>query len=213
MERQLVKPHWDVLMYAHRLTHIDNIPYLQKVGFVHPSSPSADPKYVAIGDQSIIKVREEELHHGYKLSDYIPFYFGPHSLMLYVIQMGYNGVNKYHPDDIVYCVVKLTTVIEEDWDCIFTDGHAVSGITEFFTKEQLKEVDKYVKVEDVYAKFWKDETDIDLVRRKQAELLIKNEIASDFICGYFVYSENAKEKMISMGVEAKKIYIAPEYYF
>lgn len=213
MARELVKPHWDRLFYAHRLTHIDNIPYLMKEGFVHPSSEKACPNYIAIGDQSIIKIREEELHQGYRLSDFIPFYFGPHSPMLFVIQNGLNGVPRHAPEEIVHCVVKISTVIEQDWDCIFTDGHAVTGITEFYTKDQLSKVNDLVKVEDVYAKYWKDEDDLDLARRKQAELLVKDEIEAQYIAGFFVYNEETKQKIISMGVEANRICVAPEYYF
>ena len=50
MARELVKPHWNKLVYAHRLTHIDNIPDILNVGFVHPSSEKANPNYVSIGD-------------------------------------------------------------------------------------------------------------------------------------------------------------------
>lgn len=213
MARQLVRPYWDKLVYAHRLTHIDNIPYLQKEGFVHPTSAKANPHYIAIGDKTIINVRDEELHHGYRLSDYIPFYFGPHSPMLFVIQNGYNGVAKHNPDDIVHCVVRIETIIQQGWDCIFTDGHAVNGITEFYSKDCLAEVNKIIKVEDVYAKVWKDENDLDIVRRKQAELLIKDEINPTYIAGYFVYSVTAKNKLIDMGIAAQRICVAPEYYF
>lgn len=213
MARELVKPHWDKLVYAHRLTHIDNIPDILNVGFVHPSSGKANPNYVSIGDTSIIKVRDEDLHQGHQLSEYIPFYFGPHTPMLLVIQSGWNGVKKWNPEEIVYCVVKISTIIEQDLDCIFTDGHAVAGITEFYTKTDLTRLDELEKVEDVYARYWKDELDVDLGRRKQAEILLKNEIPAQYIAGFFVYNEEAKQKMESMGFDSSRICVAPEYYF
>lgn len=213
MARDLVRPHWDRLVYAHRLMHINNVPYLLRAGFVHPDSEGAYPNYIAIGDQSIIKVRKEELHHGYNLSDFIPFYFGPHTPMLYVIQNGLNGVQKFEAQDIVHCVIKIATVIEQDWDCIFTDGHAVTGITEFYTKDRLVDVNSLIKVEDVYARYWKDEYDLDLQRRKQAELLLKDEIPAQYIAGFFVYNETAKQNLVNMGVDAKRICVAPDYYF
>ena len=213
MTRQLVNPHWDKLVYAHRLTHIDNIPDILKVGFVHPTANYSNPNFVSIGDPSIIKIRQNELHKGYRLSDYIPFYLGPRSPMLFVIQTGYNGVRKYAPDDIVYCVVRLPDIIQQGWECVFTDGHAVTGITAFYSKEYLKDINKIIKVEDVYAKFWKDDTDLDLQRRKQAELLIKDDIPSEFIAGFFVYSNVAKSKLISFGVDDSQICVAPDYFF
>ena len=213
MARELVKPHWDKLVYAHRLTHIDNIPDILNVGFVHPSSNKANPNYVSIGDTSIIKVRDEDLHQGHQLSEYIPFYFGPHTPMLLVIQSGWNGVRKRNPEEIVHCVVRIDTIIEQGWDCIFTDGHAVAGITEFYTKTDLTRLDELVKVEDVYARYWKDELDVDLGRRKQAEILLKNEIPAQYIAGFFVYNEEAKQKIEAMGIDSCRICVAPEYYF
>ncbi len=212
MAREIVRPYWGKIVYAYRLTHIDNIPYLLKEGFVHPNSPNASPNYIHIGNQSIIKIREEETHHGYQLSNYIPFYFGPHTPMLFNIQTGY-GVTKYHPNNIVYCVIKIETVIEQGWECIFTDGHAVTEITTFFKQDRLPDLDKLVSVDDVYAKYWKDDNDLDLQRRKQAELLIKNEIPAQCIAGFFVYNEESKQKLISMGVADNRIIVAPEYYF
>lgn len=195
------------------MTHIDNIPYLLKTGFVHPDSEKANPNYIHIGNPSIIEIRKKELHHEYRLSDYIPFYLGPHTPMLLNIQTGWNGVTKYSPKDIVYCAIKIKTVIGQGWECIFTDGHAVTEITSFFTKDKLPDIDKFVSVEDVFAKYWKDDNDLDLPRRKQAELLIKNEIPAQHISGFFVYNEDSKQNLISMGVDEKHICVAPEYYF
>ena len=213
MPRELVVPNWGKLVYAYRLTHINNIPHILQMGLVHPSSPKESPTYVQIGDSSIIKVRGEELHKGYRLSDYIPFYFGPRSMMLYVIQNGFNGVKKVAPEDIVYCVLKIDIVIEQGWDCVFTDGHAVTEITQFYTKKDLPNLNNIVKVEDVYAKYWNDEYDLDLSRKRQAELLIKDEISPQYIAGYFVYNEDAKQRLVNLGVTQGQIRVVPQYYF
>ena len=49
--------------------------------------------------------------------------------MLYVIQHGYNGVKQVEPENIVYCVIKLDDLINNDIDCIFTDGRATRSRT------------------------------------------------------------------------------------
>ena len=213
MARPIVKPHWNRLVYVHRLMHISNIPRLLETGFVHSNSEKADSNYIVIGDRSIIKVRDQEVHHGYRLSDYIPFYLGPRTPMLLVIQSGRNGVDRHDAEDIVYCAVRISTIIEQDWDCIFTDGHAVSGITKFYDKSQLPHINDILSVEDVYAKYWIDDVDTDLNRRKQAELLVRDEIPAQFISGFFVYNERAKQRLETMGVDFSKICVAPEYYF
>jgi hypothetical protein len=122
-------------------------------------------------------------------------------------------VKKVAPNDIVYCVLKIDIVIEQGWDCIFTDGHAVTEITQFYTKKDLPNLNNIVKVEDVYAKYWNDETDLDLSRRRQAELLIKDEILPQYIAGYFVYNEEAKQQLVNFGVNQGQVCIVPQYYF
>ena len=83
------------LKYAFRLTHIDNIPYIDRCGLVRADSPLCDPNYVSIGDRQVIGIRVSREVKGYHLNEYVPFYLGPRSPMLYVIQHGYNGVTRY----------------------------------------------------------------------------------------------------------------------
>ena len=95
------------LKYAFRITHIDNIPHIIQYGLVRADSPNRNPDYVSIGDTQVIHLRGERTVKGYRLNDFVPFYLGPRSPMLYVIQHGYNGVKRVEPEKIVYCVVRL----------------------------------------------------------------------------------------------------------
>ena len=108
------------IQYAFRIVHIDNIPDILKYGLVHRDSPNASKCYVPIGDPTVIDTRtKKKLPNGSYLSDYIPFYFGPRSPMLYNIQHGYGFVDKQSPQNIVYCVLVIQTIIESDINCIF----------------------------------------------------------------------------------------------
>lgn len=100
------------LKYAFRLTHIDNIQGIMTKGLVRASSPLRDENYVSIGDVQVIQVRKDRKYQGFQLSDFMPFYFGPRSPMLYVIQHGFNGVPKVKPEDIVYCVIRIEDIIK-----------------------------------------------------------------------------------------------------
>ena len=108
-----------VLKYAFRITHIDNIPHILKNGLVKAGSPLHDENYVPIGDPQIIGLRGDIEVKGYRIGDYIPFYLGPRSPMLYVIQHGYNGVQRVEPEKIVYCVIRLDDLINNNIDCIY----------------------------------------------------------------------------------------------
>lgn len=203
-----------IIKYAFRLVHIDNIPHVLSFGFVHKDSPNANPNYIPIGDQSVIDVRESKsLAGGQAIGSYVPFYFGPRSPMLYVVQHGYNGVKQYSPQEIVYCVVLINDLIENNIDCVFTDGHALNFLTSTYGKEDLPKIDQFIKYSDVYAHNWISEEDHDIKRRKEAELLIKDELGPQFIKGFIVYNAEAKEKLVGFGIGSDKIVIKSEYYF
>ena len=201
------------LKYVFRLTHIDNIKYIMSKGLVRASSPLRDENYVSIGDVQVIQVRKDRKFQGYQLSDFMPFYFGPRSPRLYVIQHGYNGVRKVKPEDIVYCVVRIEDIIKNDIDCIFTDGHALSSLTNYYYKSSLANLNNIVNYDDVYSTFWNIEDDPDLKRRKEAELLINEDLPAQYIRGIVVYNDKAKEYLINLGVAAELIVVMPGYYF
>ena len=202
-----------VLKYAFRITHIDNIPHILKNGLVKAGSPLHDENYVPIGDPQIIGLRGDIEVKGYRIGDYIPFYLGPRSPMLYVIQHGYNGVQRVEPEKIVYCVIRLDDLINNNIDCIFTDGHAVSFLTSFYSRDKLSSINEIVKFDDVYSSQWNSEEDLDLKRRKEAELLIKNDLPVQFLRGFVVYNNKAKDFLIEKGVADNMIAVMPSYYF
>lgn len=188
------------LKYAFRLTHIDNIQYIMSHGLVRSVSTLRDENYVPIGDVQVIQIRKDRKYHGYCLSDYMPFYFGPRSPMLYVIQHGFNGVRKVAPENIVYCVVRIEDIIKNDVGCIFTDGHALSSLTNYYGKNELAILDSFVKYDDVYSAYWNSEMDIDLKRRKEAELLINDDLPVQYIRGFVVYNETAKTRLETLAL-------------
>lgn len=202
-----------ILKYAFRITHIDNVQHIMKYGIVKKSSQYRDEHYVNIGDPELIRLRGEFDIQGHRISDYIPFYLGPRSPMLYVIQHGYNGVKRVDPEKIVYCVVKIEDLINNGIDCIFTNGHALSELTSFYTKNDLTRINDIICYEDVYSVQWNSESDIDLKRRKEAELLVENDLPSSFICGYVVYNDSAKNALIKLGIDKNKIVVSSRYYF
>lgn len=202
-----------VLKYAFRITHIDNIPHILKNGLVKAGSPLHDENYVPIGDPQIIGLRGDIEVKGYRIGDYIPFYLGPRSPMLYVIQHGYNGVQRVEPEKIVYCVIRLDDLINNNIDCIFTDGHAVSFLTSFYSRDKLSSINEIVKFDDVYSSQWNSEEDLDLKRRKEAELLIKNDLPVQFLRGFVVYNNKAKDFLIEKGVADNMIAVMPSYYY
>ena len=201
------------IKYAFRMTHIDNVPHIARCGLVRVSSSLHDEHYVSIVDNLVINRRNECPVKDYRLSDYMPFYFGPRSPMLYVMQHGYNGVCRVEPENIVYCIVVIEDLIRNNVDCVFTDGHALSRLTTFYEKTWLPNLNDIVKYDDVYSSQWNLESDLDLKRRKEAELLVKDDLSPQYVKGYAVYNEIAERRLVAMGVALEKISVKPNFYF
>lgn len=200
--------------YLFRMTHVENIPHILQYGITHSTSLNFNPSYKPIGDNSLIVTRNNFiLNNGKHLGDYIPFYFGPRTPMLYVIQNGFNMVAPTFVENIVYCVTSVQKIIELQLDFVFTNGHAVDGFTTQFTSSDIEGIDSIIDWDAVNAKYWRSDTDLDLKRRKEAEFLVHGDVATDAILGFIVFNQNAKDKMIVFGATAENILIKPEYYF
>lgn len=198
----------------YRMTHIDNISHIIQNGITHSTSPKANPKFVPIGDSSLISRRKEFiLRNGRTLSDYIPFYFGVRTPMLYVMQNGFNMVSPVPAEDIVYCVCSVQNILDLNLDFIFTDGHAVDRFSNQYSTSDIENIDKIIDRSAINTKYWKEEKDLDLKRRKEAEFLVLGDIPPEFILEYVTYNESAKQKILSVGGKDSIIHIKEEYYF
>ena len=196
------------------MTHIENIPHILQNGITHTTSEYANPDFVPIGDGSLITTRNKFiLNNGTRLGEYIPFYFGVRTPMLYVVQNGFNMVAPTSAENIVYCVSSVQKIIDLQLDFVFTDGHAVDGFSSQYTVADIQNIDTILDKNAINAKYWKDENDLDKKRRKEAEFLVLGDISLHAILGYITYNENAKNKIINFGADATNVLIKPEFYF
>lgn len=195
-----------------RMTHIENIPHIIKNGITHRDSPNSNPYYISIGDNTLINRRDSFTKNGIIIRDYIPFYFGAAQPMLYVILNGYNGVKKISPEDIAYFKVSVQSVIDNNREFIFTDGHIVNNISRIFKKEDLGNIGNLVDINAALIPNWHDNDDIDKKRRKQAEFLVKGDLPFSTIERFATYNDRAKNKLIQFGIKAS-IKVRPDLYF
>ncbi len=196
------------------MTHIENIAHLLVHGITHKDSVNANPDFNPIGDPSLITSRGNfPLVNGRTLGEYIPFYFGTRTPMLYVIQKGFNGVTPTPPQEIVYCVSTVRKILDTELDFVFTDGHAIDSFTHQFTPADVPELETLLDFEAIKTRDWNSETDLDLKRRKQAEFLLFGDLPFKFISGFIVFNENAKSRLIEIGVSENQIHINNKAYF
>jgi hypothetical protein len=105
------------------------------------------------------------------LHDYVPFYFGERSPMLYANHTGRVAANPEGQRPLVYLVSSVEAVVGAGLQFVFTDGHAeMRPLTSYFdTLGELAHVDWPT----THARWWKDTSDDpDRCRRKQAEFLV-----------------------------------------
>lgn len=201
--------------YIFRMTHLNNIPHILQHGITHKNSANKNPNYIAIGDSTIIGTRNstKNLINGRSLGEYIPFYFGYRTPMLYVIQKGFNSVQVTSAENIVYCVSSIAKIIDSQIDYIFTDGHAINNFTTQYLSNQIKNIDTLLDYNAINDPFWIDENDLDKKRRKEAELLLERDLPPKYILGYICSNESTKSALIGFGIPENKIVVKPNYYF
>lgn len=183
-----------------------------------PNHPGADANYINIGDTTLIsgrKSKEIRIAPGGTFADYVAFYFGPRSPMLYEVQNGFHNVVKRKPEEIVYLVSSFDTIKKADKAFLFTDGHAYHNMSQFFNREEdLNEIDW----EAVYLRDWYDtEDDSDRKRRKQAEFLVYRELPFSALSHIAVYNEKSKSlvlsKMKNDVCDHIELIIKPQWYY
>lgn len=163
----------------------------------------------------IIAVRNNRLLTNDRMvGSYLPFYFGYHTPMLYVIQNGYTGVAKVNPAEIIYCVTSVQVLLDSEKYFLFTDGQANSALTSCFLKSDIERIEDLLDFSIINSKDWSNTIeDPDRKRRKESELLLDGDLPGTCILGYVCYNEQAKNQLMSLGIVEEKIAVRSNYYF
>lgn len=180
-------------IHLFRMIHWQNVEHVLQNGLCCREHESADPDYINIGHRGLISDRHEYevgLPDAGNLGDYIPFYFGGHSPMLFLILRGYQGVEKRAQEDIVYIICSFQKIKEAGLEFVFTDMNAKRTLANFYNQEEDFEK---VHWDIVKSKEWKnDENNIGRKDFKQAEFLVRNYIPVECISAIVVKTEERK---------------------
>jgi hypothetical protein len=203
-------------IWLYRITHRDNLPHILQHGLVTAEHQDSNPDFVSIGNRTLIEVRSEKKvtvpPYGH-LSDYIPFYLGPHSPMLLQIITG-RGVPKRTQEEIIYLISSLDSLKAFNCQYCFTDGHARDGMTSFYFRDE--DFDK-IDWNMVKQKQWADrEEDYDRQRRKQAEVLVHDKVPVEALEAIVVKGEetfNFAQQQVTLANLAIKVLISPKHYY
>lgn len=163
-----------------------------------------DLNYRFIADRSLTDrraLKSVPVPPGGTLGDYVPFYFGERSVMLYTI----NKRAMAAQEQVIYLLVKLESIKAHNCAYCFTDGHASSALTTFYSDNtDLTKLDwEAIKARD----FRNTENDPDRMRKKSAELLVKHHLPVGCVDHIVCYDEVALHK-IQQFVLASKLDIS-----
>jgi hypothetical protein len=155
-----------------RITHRDNLSWILDNGLHCRNSEKQDPNFVNVGLVELIDKRKTwavpVLPNG-TLSDYVPFYFTPRSMMAYNIHTG-RSVQQRDNDQIIILVTSLPRLKEASVSFVMTDRHACATLANYYnTMDGLQKIDwKILRNSD----FSRDNDDPDKTNRYMAEALI-----------------------------------------
>jgi hypothetical protein len=166
-----------------RITHKDNLPWILGNGLHCGNSSSRDTGFVNIGMTDLIDKRNTWVvprKPGGMLSDYVPFYFTPRSMMAFNIHTGRN-VRQRDNAEIIILVTSLTRLREQGVPFLITDKHACANNT-YYSDDlaDLSRIDwKILQDSD----FSRNNDDPDKTNRYQAEALVHKHMALNALLG------------------------------
>jgi len=200
-----------------RIVHRDNLPWILENGLHCRSSNRRDPNFVSIGNPDLIHDRQfvrVPIPPGGTLSDYVPFYFTPYSVMLYNIHTGHRGIPQRSNDEIAILVSSLPRLSEDEIAFVFTDRHARLATAEFFdAMDDLDRIDwKILENRD----FKRDNNDLGKMERYQAETLIHRHLPISSLAAVACYNSRERDRVGELVQEAgldPRVLRKPEWYF
>ena len=181
-----------------RLLHVVSLETCLRRGGLHAPNhtPNDGLPYRAIHNADIQarrRVRRVPCGPGGVIHDYVSFYFGPRSPMLYQLHTGWVTGYTEGQEPLIYVVSTAQAVQTAGVGFVFSDGHGIATFTQWF--DNLADLDK-VDWEAVYATTWHDTVeDMDRQRRKQAEFLVHRRCDWSLIQEVGVLNERMKAEV------------------
>lgn len=151
---------------------------------------------------------------GGALHDYVPFYFGARSPMLYAIHHGYVPSVHHAQGEMSYLVGEFSRLQRSGRPWVFTDGHAIHKVTRFFDDPaDLCCLDW----ETIHADQWSSTPDDpDRKRRKQAECLVYEHLPLSALAGVAVMDPATAARVQALLTAASgplPVKPRPDWYF
>jgi hypothetical protein len=197
-------------------THGRNLPAIFTAGELQ--AHSAAGTIADIADASI-KARRTTIGVGCGpggvVGDYVPFYFAPRSPMLFRLEREHGEGNGDGQRPLVYAVADSDLVVAAGLQCVFSDGNAAHGLTQF--SAELTQMGATVDWPLMGAVVWANTPeDGDRVRRRQAEFLVHGAVPLDLVEELAVFDESVRlrvEELLAQTGRALPVVVRRDWYF
>jgi hypothetical protein len=183
---------------------------------------AAAPDRVEVGDPRIKEARRRrsvDAGPGGCVGDYVPFYFGPKSPMMYRIARDHrDGVTDRYPDGdgpLAYLATTVGVVVDAGLAWVASDGNAATATTRFGST--LAELDAMVDWPLMTEKYWHGTPDDpDRQRRRMAEFLVHGAVPLPVVSRVAAYSDTYASRIRTAlaGDElADRVIARPGWYY
>jgi len=202
----------------YRIVHKECLRTLLTRGVLY--SPNLTPDdglpYRTIHNESVQANRRVRSVPGGPIHDYVPFYFGPLSVMLLNLKTGHVQGYEDGQEPIVYLVSSVQSIAQAGLPFVFSDGHGLASFTDWFDDPaNLKAVDWDI----VAARYWADSLDDnDRQRRKQAEFLVHRTVPWELISEVGVHNNSVQKQVADLLLKFPNrshppVNVRPEWYY
>lgn len=170
---------------------------------------------VEVGSTSIRQRRLElpvgAVGPGGNVGDYVPWYFGPRSPMMYALSRN-NYEYREGFDKVVYLVSSVPRIIEMGCQWVASDRNAALTLAEFTDDEQ--ELEEHISWEVIRARYWTDYPDgADL---RAAEFLVHESVPWEAVEGIVAKTEDTRtraEAMVAGLDHSPRVVVRSQWYF
>jgi hypothetical protein len=206
------------LCSVYRIIHFNNLEsiLIEKGLWCSNHMIKESKDYTQIGNQNLTRQRSEVSvpNTNHSLNDYVPFYFGTKSHMLYQIHTGYVETYTGGQEAIIYLVTNIDTIRKSNLKFCFTDMHAKKAVARFHSDIQSLHVLDWEAIRSNDFKH-RDE-DPGRSTRRQAEFLVHEFVPIETILGIAVFSDRWKtdcEQLLDRHNVQIPVKIMTKWYF
>lgn len=204
-------------------THLDNLPAIIADGALGCDSLARQGRTaVEVGDTEIKEARRRRyvpVGPGGCVGDYVPFYFGPRSPMMFRIACDHrDGITDRYPDGdrpLAYLVTTVGAVVDAGLGWVATDGNAAAATSRFCSA--LPDLDGMVDWPLMAAERWNNRPeDPDRQRRRMAEFLVYRGVPLPMITLVAAYDASYAARigaMLTGHALAEQLVVRPSWYY